>query len=320
MSLEQSSIPPPPPFTSVHPSSHPSCPLYLSRSPTSRILVVLCGWYGSSPRHLSRFATLHKALRDVHVLALTLPSALIFGTPTSSPEDSSRWQLSVLESVHTVASSSLAYDDVTWHVFSNGGCLLLRHLYTPASLLSSRPALREMKARTTHCVMDSAPCLPTLSAAALALTLGSGLAEKEGGAVELLLVRPLLAVGVTLRSVYLRVSEALRGYEPCEGGYGSQELGGEATYFWQGMRNGLAGEGAKECFIYSDADPLCPVEPLERLVEERRGDGRDVKAVKFQGTGHVLHFMERPEEYEKAMREFFGVTGPTTVPTLRSKL
>ena len=80
------------------------------------------------------------------------------------------------------------------------------------------------------------------------------------------------------------------------------------------MRNSAVSEEAEELYIYSDVDPLCPVSAVEGLLEFRRAEGRRVSAKRFEGTGHVMHFRERPEEYERAVREFLagGARGADT--------
>ena len=57
-------------------------------------------------------------------------------------------------------------------------------------------------------------------------------------------------------------------------------------------------------FLYSDADTLVSAAHVEAQIDRSRAAGRDVEAVRFAGSSHVLHMLKHRRRYFEAVAAF----------------
>ncbi|GMH73747.1 hypothetical protein TL16_g08664 [Triparma laevis f. inornata] len=187
----------------------------------SSTLLLLVGWFGSKPKHVKKFQSLHRKMDgNTPTVSLTLPRSSVFGSFTTSSAAVQEEQLRVLNSLSSqILSPSTdnpfgTVTSVKWHVFSNGGCFLIRHLYSDEERLPSYPSIVKMKQITHSVIYDSAPCYPYMHLAARALTMGSGLSKTPNSLIENFLILPVVAVAFFLKA---GVELLLGGKESPEG-------------------------------------------------------------------------------------------------------
>eukprot|EP00887_Chlorella_sp_A99_P001818 scaffold19.g1818.t1 len=75
-----------------------------------------------------------------------------------------------------------------------------------------------------------------------------------------------------------------------------------AERYWESMLR--AGRGVPQLFLYSKDDRLCDVVKLEELIAEKRQQGQDVIAVRWEHSKHVAHLRHHPTEYRAALQPF----------------
>ena len=74
----------------------------------------------------------------------------------------------------------------------------------------------------------------------------------------------------------------------------------------------LAARGTPQLFVHSGADEVCPIEPLESLLGDLRGLGRDcdnaelVQLLRVDGAAHVTAWRDCHAEYAAAVERFVG--------------
>jgi pimeloyl-ACP methyl ester carboxylesterase len=76
--------------------------------------------------------------------------------------------------------------------------------------------------------------------------------------------------------------------------------------FWGNMER--LSWGRPLLFLYSADDPLCDAAKVDELVAEKRRRGQDVKARKWERSGHVAHLRHHSDEYTDLLLQFLALT------------
>jgi len=131
-------------------------------------LVLLLGWLGCEPRHLSKYASLYTS--NFHAVVLPLqPTLLQTAAPGLADADALRYATDLEAAAAAQASASTAAPPVLVHVMSNAGWLAfgaLLHLAASeasAAQPTSLQSLRRTLGRVRGVVIDSAPSEATPS-------------------------------------------------------------------------------------------------------------------------------------------------------------
>lgn len=257
-------------------------------------LIILIGWYASTLRQLSKYEDLHRLVNpSCTLLTFTLPKEVVFGAPFAL-DNGVNAQVAILDALSLAIKSDarLSHSSVTVHAFSNGAVFLTRHLTYPCEFFETYPHIKYLKENLKNIIYDSSPVYPSISVGARALTIGSGYTNEPNSLLELLVVRPALlttgAVKHVLRSAF---------------GEGVEE-GNSLSTFWNDMTHGVINDSCRELYMYSDTDRLTPVDKLDELILTRKGEGMNVTSVRFKGTAHVRHMLEKRDVYEGTVRTF----------------
>lgn len=67
-----------------------------------------------------------------------------------------------------------------------------------------------------------------------------------------------------------------------------------------------------QLFIYSSADDVCDLQPLEQLIAKREAQGVPVAKLCFQKSLHVMHYRTYPWLYQAAVLHHAGLVTPGT--------
>ena len=263
-------------------------------STTPPPLVILIGWYASTLRQLRKYEDLHRLVNpSATLVTLTLPKEVVFGSPLSL-DSGVNSQVAILDALSLAIKSDarLSHSSVTIHAFSNGAVFLTRHLNYPCEFFDTYPHIRYLKENLKNIIYDSSPVYPSISLGARALAIGTGYTKEPNSLLELLVMKPALLTTVAVKHV-LRYAF----------GEGVEEGNNFAT-FWNDMMHGVINDSCRELYLYSDTDHLTPVDRLDELIHTRKGKGLNVTSVRFKGTGHVRHMLEKRDVYEGAVISF----------------
>jgi hypothetical protein len=173
----------PPParaLSKVLPSAVEGCAYYLQHASTSKPsppLVLLMGWYASTPKQVQKYAQHYNALGSP-TLHLTLPHEAVFGKRTRELQDAICGELEAL--VKDPATPLPEHSSVVVHAFSNGGVFGLLQV-----LPSTTPALFS---KLSGVIYDSAPCYLHAISGARAFSYGLAQGEMARSLITALLV------------------------------------------------------------------------------------------------------------------------------------
>ncbi len=68
-----------------------------------------------------------------------------------------------------------------------------------------------------------------------------------------------------------------------------------------------------QLYLYSDRDPVVPVEWVEKVIGEQRGLGRTVEGVRFQKSNHVKLLQSEPVKYTNLITSFLNNISSNTI-------
>lgn len=68
-------------------------------------------------------------------------------------------------------------------------------------------------------------------------------------------------------------------------------------------------DGIPQLYLCSEADPVCPLERVEKVIKEQREMGRDVEMKCWKDSQHVKHLAKHPEEYREQITAFIEKVG-----------
>jgi len=259
------------PSSSESDLSHPQC--------FEGYHVVLFGWLGAQPKYLEKYADLWKS-RGAKVLPYTPP---ITATLFPFQADRSILDFSKRMGEHVDPQPQPPRPQpprVIYHVFSNGGFLFLGALIratqmglVPEWVLGSPSGI----------IIDSAPGEISVDMAARGV---GAAAFKEGSKgfedrfpffVDL--SRSLFQFYLNIPFIKNRIAEVKHAWE-------------------------VHSPTCPQLFLFSEEDVLIPPEDIERFMLVQRNRGVQVSSNRWQGTLHVEHYREYPEEYIGELKQF----------------
>lgn len=260
--------------------------------------VILLGWAGCQDKHLAKYGNIYSDKGCV-TLRCTAPLGSLFLRRRRMRELGRRLLDELLD-------LNLNEHPIFFHVFSNGGAYLYKHVVL-AMQERTAPAA---PLRVLGVVWDSAPGERRFRSMYLALR---AILEWRWPALG---PRPRwprlgapLAWALALLMTALWVLEvlvlALASLTP-------QPLDPLA-----GLRNAPSAYTGAHLFLYSPADELILAEDVERFARHRRGMGELVTAVRFADSAHVQHYIAHKEAYTEAIYAFMrdALSGRRPSPT-----
>ena len=189
--------------------------------------------------------------------------------------------IKILEMVEDL---SLEESPILFHVMSNAGCILYRHI---TEEVQSNPRFSTLKIR--GCVFDSCPSRPTISAAVQAFY--KSLQLNVVATYFMTLLFALFLCGRAFLSLIL---------SPLGVSF-SQE---EEDYY-----TALERDPAEwpQLFLYSVADQLVPYTDIDHVIASRRGKGVLVLSTCWEDSEHVAHLCAHRETYIKQCYDFLDI-------------
>lgn len=251
-----------------------SAPRVRSR-PRAGVCVVM-GWMGSVDASVAKYSALYENL-GLSTLRFTCPTRMLLRNPNALDALAQ----DVLDSL---GSNTLAGDPIFFHSLSNGGCLV----YLALSRLLSREGHHygPLSLRISGTVFDSAPArihvTSTVKAFSRALPLES--------------VARVARVAADVAAPVTRVLDRV------------YDRKGRSSRIVREMVDDEM--GCRQLFLYSTADSITDHEPIDELVAERRRKGIDVRAVRWNDSEHVAHFLSHRKEYRDAVASLVRGDGP----------
>ncbi len=234
-------------------------------------LVILLGWVGCVDKHLAKYSAIYQS-KGYATIRYTAPPEQHFYQPEKLRETS----VKILELIFDLG---LEDSPIFFHVFSNGGCALYRHITETVHGFFAGD-LGELN--IAGCVYDSCPTVPTLRSGIRAMSASD---PKAGFFTKL--IRILLFVILNFLSIFIPSTWEARKVRK--------------TYI-KALKEDLA--RFPQLFLYSKADKLCPWKDIEDVIAARGQLGVDVRQICWEDSAHCSHLLQYKEEYVKACHDF----------------
>lgn len=237
-------------------------------------VVVLMGWVGAT-----RDGAL---LKYAELLAKAGYSSCRSVQPTDvafSPFDSTRRAWAVALLTYLKRQQLWPQRRIILYAFSNGGAFVVEQLL---NLAETEPRYAQLPTSIAGIIFDSAPAYTH-----------PGMMQKVIAASEPPSMRR------RLKSSYYAAMSALQPLLHPRSPPRFQQ-------FWGNMER--LSWGRPLLFLYSADDPLCDAAKVDELVAEKRRRGQDVKARKWERSGHVAHLRHHSDEYTDLLLQFLALT------------
>lgn len=275
-------------------------------------LAIVLGWMGSQPRHVDKYSAVWQK-RGYAVLRAIAPVAHVM-----MPQKHARRRAEAAEQLLMRALRRHSPPHCVVHIFSNGGCMLWRHM---APLLSPTGPYAALNVRAV--IFDSCPCpLDSMLTGARAVYYGTGMDKSRPFVAARAVAMPSLALFAIalLTGRPSAFAKWLRGwlrtlFQPTASRLRS--LGIVAIVFaiayWNTRRRvrimndaywgDLVGSrvGVPELYIFSTSDSLVPASGVEKMIAARRAVGVDVRTLRLGDSQHVGHLRTDPDAYLAAL-------------------
>ena len=243
-----------------------------SQSDRREPVVILLGWMGCEDRHLSKYSAIYHS-KGFTTVRYTAPSADILYRPHNIKDIARK----VLELVFDLG---LEENVVFFHMFSNGGCYIYRHI---TEILHDPVLGGELSTiKVAGCIYDSCPCVPTLwQYLRVRIT-----ADKENG-FFVKIMKTIALLFFAIISIFLpstwNVKKAM-------------------SSFMADMKTDPA--RYPQLFLYSKTDEICPWRAVDDVVEARRKRRVEVQQVCWDDSSHCFHLISHREEYIQNCQDF----------------
>lgn len=182
-----------------------------------------------------------------------------------------------------VTDLSLDQSPIIFHVFSNGGCLLYKHII---DVLHSDPQFGALCVAGT--IFDSGPTKTDYAAGARALV------ASQSNAVIKFILSWAFFVFVWIYWVYIKVL----------GMFGKAPAVPHAD-FWDSMKNDPS--RWPQMFLFSHTDQIVPAAHVLEILEHRESLGVEVREKCWDDSEHVMHFRTHTDSYLKECHYFLGL-------------
>lgn len=240
---------------------------------------LLLGWFGATPRSLSKYASLYRSL-GYNTLQTAAPPSVVFSLSHASIPPYLLSLLRILASDPRLLSNGLVLA-----AFSNGGACVLPSLAAALSPTAPSPkghpgdaaAAAAARAALSALVLDSAPAFPSPVALGRMLARGLGLARRPWAAA--VIERGMRAV--------CWLQDWMHG-----------DVRGGA---WRAVRG--AAYPCPELYMYSAADDLVDAEALDELVSYRKRERLgEVRVWRVGDAPHVQLLRTHRAQYVETIR------------------
>lgn len=245
---------------------------FSSRGGRNEPLVILLGWLGCVDKHLAKYSAIYQS-KGYATIRYTAPAERHFYQPEKLKDTS----LKILELIFDLG---LEESPIFFHVFSNGGAVLYRHV---TEIIHGPFAAEFAALNIAGCVYDSGPTKPTIASAIRAM---SAAANPKASFVARLF-RIVIFIIMTMLSVFFP---------------STWEGNRIRRTFFKALREDRA--RFPQLFLYSKADSVCRYKDVESLVAARGELGVNVRQVCWEDSAHCSHLLLHKEEYVRVCLRF----------------
>ncbi|GCB61954.1 transmembrane protein 53 [Scyliorhinus torazame] len=252
-------------------------------------VIILLGWAGCQDKHLAKYSNIYK---DQGCIALRFiaPWRQIFfpGIFDKTLHYTARKLLDLLFDI------GMEEHPILFHVFSNGGCMLYRHI---VELLCNKTETYFNKLNVVGTIFDSAPANRNLQGGIRALY--TVLGSSTNVFVKCIAI-PAFVLFVFLQVVLYPVTQfiSLSCYDALK----------------------VDPSRWPQLFFYSKSDKIIPYKDIETMIKVRKLLDIQVQSVDFNTSQHVSHFRKFPDEYSAKCIGFLkDCVQPTTLSRLFDK-
>ncbi|XP_078417206.1 transmembrane protein 53 [Cetorhinus maximus] len=229
-------------------------------------VIILLGWAGCQHKHLAKYSYIYNNQGCI-VLRYTVPWRQIFfpGTFSKNLHCTARKLLDLLFDI------GIEEHPIMFHVFSNGGCMLYRHV---VELQCNKTETYFTKLNVIGTIFDSAPGNRNLQGGIRALY--TVLGPSVSVFVKCIAI-PAFVLIVLLKTVLYPVTQfvSLSCYDALK----------------------VDPSRWPQLFLYSKADKVILHKDIEAMIKVRKLLNIQVQCVDFNTSQHVSHFREFPDEY-----------------------
>ncbi|NXY82854.1 TM53B protein, partial [Alcedo cyanopectus] len=237
-------------------------------------VVILLGWAGCQDKYLAKYSAIYSQ-KGCTVIRYTAPWRMVFFSETFGIRSLRTPARQLLE---LLFEHSMETRPLLFHVFSNGGAMLYRHIL---EALSTHRPFHTLRVAGT--IFDSAPGRRNLKGAlrALATVLAS-----TNALLRFCLLLAFAGAAVALRILLYPLTRLLH-----------------PSHF-----DALLAAPSRwpELYLYSQADAIINAAEVRRMAEARRRLGVPVKAIDFWDSAHVSHMRVYPTYYSTLCTTFLA--------------
>ncbi len=180
---------------------------------------------------------------------------------------------------------NLEESPILFHVFSNGGAILYKHI---VEVLHRDSHFRKVRVMGT--IFDSGPCPTDAAAGARAFVASQG----EMNAAFRLFLSFAVIVYVYIVSLIHKILTA----------FGSSRKLSHAD-FWESMKKDPS--RWPQMFLYSKADKVVPESAVREMADHRRRLGVETMQHCWEDSDHVMHFRNHTDAYIKECHYFLAL-------------
>lgn len=239
-------------------------------------VVLMFGWTGSAFKHLQKYSEIYQKKGETVVQYCPSPLLVYKPHPRKDYHRMSEEFLTIL------SENGLEKQPVFFHSFSNGGTYMYYHLVQE---------LFKRGANIRGTILDSTP-----GKSGYYLIKGS-VAQVSPGNVVL-----KTAIGVTgwlyceMLLRYKRTMDRLAGKDP----YNTEDY----RYYLHRSMITLPNREPQLC-LFSKVDDVTFYRDVEEYIRRRKELGADISGKLWDGSRHVKHLVDHPEEYVSLVENFF---------------
>ena len=273
-----------------------------------KCIVIMYGWFGSTPKHVKKYAEQYTERGCAVVYGTAPPLALIYKLDFMLDKV-------VLESISKAAdvvreveraNNGKEHTPIILHAFSSGSSVLERlHVlsygskFEPLAKKKSNEDLQLVTNRLANRgfeVMDSCPVLDVTAAKRAVRVVFPNVFLSS-------FINFFIGIGYAV----IAIRDAIQGLPTLE------------ARTWENMTsNKVSSHG--QMIIYSDIDAVAEASSIESFIEERRKRGVYVVSKNFKDSYHVLHFKKYPKEYLRMIEQAIDTVSKAPKKRLNSKM